>query len=169
MNSNNIQKSSPAEQESIAQEDPFAGEKATIETRHEQFTPQEIEKYRQDIMKEVEAEQAPIKRQPPVQPAASPVQAPVIEKSVKLRQIESVLEEDLGDVYFQMTPPVQQKFKTEGEKAAAKIDVLLGAAQTKTHKIFKLIFNWLKIIPGLNKYFLRQEAKIKADKIIKLK
>jgi hypothetical protein len=32
----------------------------------------------------------------------------------------------------------------------------------------KLIREWLLIIPGVNKYFLEQEAKIKTDKIQQL-
>ena len=43
--------------------------------------------------------------------------------------------------------------------------------QTKIQvkKIFILIISWLKIIPGVNKFFLEQEAKIKADRILDLK
>jgi len=29
--------------------------------------------------------------------------------------------------------------------------------------------DWLKILPGVNKFFLEQEAKIKTDKILALK
>jgi len=29
--------------------------------------------------------------------------------------------------------------------------------------------NWLKLIPGVNKFFLEQEAKIKTDEVLKLK
>jgi len=32
-----------------------------------------------------------------------------------------------------------------------------------------LIKKWLLLIPGVNKYFLEQEAKIKADEIVKMK
>jgi hypothetical protein len=35
-----------------------------------------------------------------------------------------------------------------------------------TKKIFVLIRAWLKIIPGVNRFFLEQEAKIKTDKIL---
>jgi len=168
MNSNNIQKISPVEQGLNPEEDPFAGKKSSPEAGREQFTPQEIEKYRQEVMKEVEAEEAPIKR-PATAAAVQPTEPVSAAKSAKQIQIESILEEDLSDTYYRLEPAVQQKFKPEGEKTAATIDELLGAAKVKTHKIFKLILNWLKIIPGVNKFFLRQEAKIKADKIIKLK
>ena len=36
-------------------------------------------------------------------------------------------------------------------------------------KIIDVIKKWLSIIPGINKFFLEQEAKIKTDKIMELK
>jgi hypothetical protein len=33
-------------------------------------------------------------------------------------------------------------------------------------KILALIRDWLKLIPGVNRFFLEQEAKIKTDKIL---
>ena len=56
-----------------------------------------------------------------------------------------------------------------GEETASKIAQLLEAAKVKTRKIFDLIVKWLRIIPGINRFFLEQEAKIKADKILRLK
>jgi hypothetical protein len=90
-------------------------------------------------------------------------------KSQDLIKIENILEQDLETVYFKMPPVWQQKFKIQGEKTAAKIEQLLKQTKIKTKKIFKLILDWLKMIPGVNKFFIRQEAKIKTDKIIKLK
>ena len=90
-------------------------------------------------------------------------------KSKSLVDIENVLQQDLADTYFKMEPVLQQKFKIEGEKAASKIEQLLKQAQVNTKMIFKLIWRWLKLIPGVNKFFIKQEAKIKTDKIIKLK
>jgi hypothetical protein len=45
----------------------------------------------------------------------------------------------------------------------------LGQTKIKVNKIIDLIRRWLKLIPGINKFFLEQEVKIKADKIIRLK
>ena len=46
---------------------------------------------------------------------------------------------------------------------------MLKAAKVQVDKVFDLIKNWLGLIPGVNKYFLRQESKIKTDKLLKLK
>ena len=101
----------------------------------------------------------------PVIPSAP---APAVAKSPVLEKIENILEEDLSDVYFQMPPAKQEQFNKEGEMAASKIERLLRGVKIKVKKIFDLIRNWLKLIPGINKFFLEQEAKIKTDKILEL-
>ena len=84
-------------------------------------------------------------------------------------RIEAILEEDLAEAYFKMDPASQKKFKIEGEKVSLKIDQLLQKTKDEAKNIFKLIIKWLKMIPGSNKFFVEQEAKIKTDKILKLK
>ena len=98
------------------------------------------------------------------------VGAPGIDtKDSSLHQsIESILESDLEDLYFQMNEKEQKLFKEKGEQTTNEIIQLIQKAKTTFYKIFKLIKNWLKIIPGINKFFIEQEAKIKADKIISL-
>jgi hypothetical protein len=94
-------------------------------------------------------------------PIAAPQQKDRLEK-----EIESVLEQDLTDMYLSMTPVQQMEFKVKGEETVSKIRVLLSAGKINAKKIFLLIREWLKIIPGVNKFFLEQEAKIKTDKIL---
>ena len=38
----------------------------------------------------------------------------------------------------------------------------------KVKKIIGLIIDWLNIIPNVNKFFVKQNAKIKTDKILEL-
>jgi len=87
----------------------------------------------------------------------------------KYQELENVLSEDLSAMYSAMVPKDQERFKLKGEETAKKIFQLVYQ-QTKVNvkKIIKLIKDWLKLIPGINKYFLEQEAKIKADKIAEL-
>jgi len=92
-----------------------------------------------------------------------------ISKSNLHQNIENILEEDIEEIYFSMDQITQQKFKKQGEKTTQEIINLFKNAKATFKKIFKLIFGWLKIIPGVNKFFLEQEAKIKADKILKIK
>lgn len=87
--------------------------------------------------------------------------------------VEKILEADLGEVYRELPPDKQREFKIKGEVTAVQIARLLDSSKIKltqlSQKIFALLINWLKIIPGLNRFFLEQEAKIKADKILTLK
>jgi hypothetical protein len=85
------------------------------------------------------------------------------------KQIDAILSEGLSDVFLSMPPARQEKFKREGEETTKKINELLKKTKVKIGKIVGLIRSWLRIIPNVNRYFLEQEAKIKADKIIKLK
>ncbi len=83
--------------------------------------------------------------------------------------IEKVLEEGLGDSYQRLSPVAKQEFKIKGEEVAVKIRDLMNATHIKAKKIFKLIFEWLKLLPGVNRFFLEQEAKIKTDRIVRIK
>lgn len=83
-------------------------------------------------------------------------------------KVEKILEENVGEAYSRLSPLAKQEFKIKGEVVAEKIATLLRSTHIKAKKIFQLIFDWLKLLPGVNKFFLEQEAKIKTDKIIAL-
>lgn len=83
-------------------------------------------------------------------------------------KIEHIMEEGLADAYRALTPLQQQEFRLKGEETAWKIRDLLRETHVKIKKIFRLLIEWLKILPGINRFFLEQEAKIKADRIISL-
>lgn len=84
-------------------------------------------------------------------------------------QIEHIMEEGLKDAYLELTPVEQQEFKIKGEETALQIRELLKRGRVKIKQIFKLLIEWLIMLPGVNKFFAEQEAKIKADKILELK
>jgi hypothetical protein len=84
-------------------------------------------------------------------------------------QVEKVMEDGLADAFRELTPIQKQEFKIKGEQTAFAIRALLKKSHIKAKEIFKLIMEWLKLLPGINKFFLEQEAKIKTDKIIALK
>jgi len=115
---------------------------------------------------QIEAERREIGAISPAAPMAAP-QAPA--KSPVLEKIEDILEEDLEQIYFQMPPNKQAEFNKVGEETASKINLLMQGVQVQVRKILDLIIRWLKIIPGINKYFLEQEAKIKTDELLKLR
>lgn len=106
----------------------------------------------------------------PVQPSVpAPAVPPAPEKSQELIEIESILSEGLAPLYKELPENRKAEFKQKGEEAAQKIQGLLRAAKVKMHKIINVIINWLKMIPGVNKFFLEQESKIKTDKLLEYK
>lgn len=93
---------------------------------------------------------------------------PIVKDELTIR-IEKVMEDGLGDAFLALTPIQKQEFKIKGEETAWQIRQLMKKTHVKIKEIFRLIYEWLKILPGINKFFLEQEAKIKADKILSLK
>lgn len=85
-----------------------------------------------------------------------------------IQQVESIMVAGLETTYRQLDPPTQQHFKTVGEQTAKQISTLLQSASYQVKKIIDLLVTWLRIIPHVNRYFLEQEAKIKADRLINL-
>jgi hypothetical protein len=82
------------------------------------------------------------------------------------KRIEGILEEDLSDFYASLSPDKQIQFRLKGEETVSKIMAVVSKTRVNARKIFKLIKVWLKTIPGVNRFFLEQEAKIKTDKIL---
>ncbi len=85
------------------------------------------------------------------------------------KEIDNFLSDGLSETFLAMSPAKQKIFKEEGEKTAKKINILLDATKINIGKIINLIRRWLSLITGANRFFLDQEAKIKTDKIIKMK
>lgn len=108
-----------------------------------------------------------VAEKPPVAPPP-PVPSPPLRprKSETLVKVEKILEEDLEEFYSSMPPEQQRLFKEKGEETASKIEQMIKAGRAIAGKILKLIREWLKLIPGVNRFFLEQEAKIKTDKIM---
>ncbi len=100
----------------------------------------------------------------------APAQPVLTEERIQLRKdIERVLEEDLGDIYLSLQPQSRKQFKAEGERIAGKIEQLLSHVKVKLVEVVRLIRAWLMLLPGVNAFFIEQEAKIKAEKILALK
>lgn len=93
------------------------------------------------------------------------VQAP---RDPLTRDIEKILEENLAESFATMNAEQQQKFKTEGERVTASIRQIIKSGVIQIKKILALISDWLRMIPGVNRFFLEKESKIKAEKILML-
>lgn len=81
--------------------------------------------------------------------------------------IENILAADLSNAYRQMSPEQQEEFKKAGEATATKIVTLIEKAKITARKVLALVSNWLKMIPGVNRFFLEQEVKIKTEEILR--
>ncbi len=119
------------------------------------------------------AERSPVETTVPLAPAASAPAAPAIPAAspadaARVAEIERILEEDLSELYFKLPEDKKAEFRRTGEETARQIDILLSAASVKAKKIVDLIRRWLSLIPGINKFFLEQEAKIKTDHLLKM-
>jgi hypothetical protein len=112
---------------------------------------------------------------PNKQPELTPVTVPASDNTAddyhKRREaaIDSILSDGLNETFLAMSPEKQRVFKAEGEATTKKINHLLDAVKVDFGKIVRLIKHWLGLITGTNRFFLDQEAKIKADQIIKIK
>lgn len=110
---------------------------------------------------------AQVKEAPTSAPPAAmllPISAP----DQQLQQVEQVLAEGLEDIFKALPPAEQQKFKVAGEQAAQEVFGLLGQVKVKVSAIVDVLRRWLSTIPGVNKFFVEQEAKIKAQKLVSL-
>lgn len=101
--------------------------------------------------------------------AVGPVGGIAVPQAGQQKKIESVLASGLEDIYVSLAPEKQKEFRRVGEETAGKINKLLAKAKINIGEIIRLIKKWLSLIPGVNKYFLEQEAKIKAEEIIKMR
>lgn len=155
---------SPVEQEPVEIPQPNAeqAEAAPIFEIDEQLTEQITEQ-------PDEAAPTPLHKPRPPQPALQPRVVPHHQADQLTAKIELIMENGLAEVYKELTPIQQQEFKLKGEHTARALRAQLNRPRLKIREIFRLILDWLKILPGVNHFFLEQEAKIKADKIIALK
>ena len=130
----------------------------------------EKDKEKIDQLKESQAEQVKSSQEDkPSLKTPAPRQVPLAAtKAISLQKIENILQEDLEELYFDMDEAHRRMLKQEGERAAQQIEKVLTSGKSVAIKVLEIIKSWLRLIPGINKFFIEQEAKIKTDKIIKI-
>ena len=112
-----------------------------------------------------------IKSVPEIININTPVSTPaaVTYQQKRIKEIDNILSDGLNEIFLKMKPNEQKEFKKRGEETVLKINELLNQTKVKINKIISLVRKWLSLIVGINKFFLEQEVKIKADKIMRLK
>lgn len=103
-----------------------------------------------------------------VQAAPTPVVTAASRKDPMVADVERVLEDGMAETYAALPANAKQKFRVTGEQAATRIGKMLSRGSLKFKDIWKLIRDWLRVIPGVSRFFVEQEAKIKTDRIIRL-
>jgi len=122
-----------------------------------------------DAFLEKPAEQAPVSKVIEGQPTtAAAVPTAAIPTDEVVTEVEKILEQGLGEHFSKLKPEDQKKFKQKGEQASKEIADMVRNLKFKMKRALLLIRDWLLCIPGVNKFFLEQEAKIKVDKLIEL-
>ncbi|HCC83868.1 TPA: hypothetical protein DEP96_03390 [Candidatus Uhrbacteria bacterium] len=123
----------------------------------------------QESGEQMQTEEAPAEeRAPSTQPIPQVVAAPPVAPAQDdlLKGVEDILSKGIADIYKDLAPEKKPAFRAKGEEVAQKIRNMIARGKLKVHTILKLIKEWLHSIPGINRFFLEQEAKIKTDLII---
>gem|GEM_PF-542919 len=117
--------------------------------------------------------EAPVEKPKPAPETKIETQVPTVSAPVQAapkdevaERIENILSEGLEEEYKKLPPAIQAEFRQKGEETTGRIKKLLESSKVKVKQVLALILQWLRVIPHVNRYFLEQEAKIKADKIM---
>ncbi len=152
---------------------PFAKKELALKVEQElkerETRPEQGTETRAETKAEAMVPARQIKKIKPIPRAITAVGMMSEEEKKRQKQIEHIMAKDLEKIYFNLSPAKQKEFKIKGEQTASEINKLLSKVKVKAKEIVKLIIKWLSLIPGVNKFFLEQEAKIKADEILRLK
>ncbi|MCR4256370.1 MAG: hypothetical protein NUW08_01550 [Candidatus Uhrbacteria bacterium] len=122
-----------------------------------------------DNFLEIAQEAAPTSTVTPATQAA-PAQeaAPPVEKDQVTQEVEKILEDGLGEYIPDMPDEAREKFIKKGGEVAGEVSGMVRSMNVKVKRVLDLIKAWLLTIPGVNRYFIEQEAKIKTDRIVDL-
>ncbi len=147
---------------------PVSSEQPKMEPSPETLASPELEGEKLKTGESGKAVPSPKVRKEPTTSTSVPVSGLVGEKSETLKEIEKILSEGLEKVYQNLPDNLRQEFKEKGEETASKIELIIERAKVVVYKIIVLIREWLMIVPGVNRFFLEKEIKIKTDRIMAL-
>lgn len=91
-----------------------------------------------------------------------------IQKDEVTIEVEKILEDGLGEFVESMPEEAKVRFLSKGQEVSGQIAVMVRGFKVEVRRVVGLIKEWLLTIPGVNKFFLEQEAKIKTDRILEL-
>ncbi len=98
-------------------------------------------------------------------PAPPAIVAPVDEVVSKVQQI---LEEGLDEAIVAMPEAAKLRFLQKGKEIGTIVADMVRRYKVEVKRVFTLLKDWLTTIPGVSRFFLEKEAKIKTDRILEL-
>ena len=153
--------------ETVPQEFLPQEEVSDVEADERAFEAEAADEEQNEFLEKEEPEKAPTTPIPTKSASAQPVAQTPAKDAVTLR-VEKILEEGLGPLYASLPDSAKPKFKQKGEVAANEITGMVRSLRFQAKRALQLIRDWLLTIPGVNKFFLEQEAKIKVDMLAQL-
>jgi hypothetical protein len=87
---------------------------------------------------------------------------------VVFKKVENILSDGLMQLYLSLPAERRKAFKEKGEAIARTITEMVVHGKAKVKTVWHLIKEWLGNLPGINKYYIEQEIKIKTDRVFLL-
>ncbi len=123
-----------------------------------------------------EQAQVAVEYTPAVEVQPQPIEVPQnfeqpvsVQKDELLAQVEAILaDKTIMKIYPQLPEDKKIKFKEAGEKLAREVRDGIRTKQLRPYRVLNGVTSWLSMIPNVDRYFLRQEAKLDVDQILSL-
>lgn len=100
--------------------------------------------------------------------AATSSAAPRPPKDPDLHEVETMLAGGLESFYKGLSAKDQETFRKKGEEISKELAGMVKRLSIDLKRALQLVRDWLLVIPGVSKFFLEQEAKIKVDMLKRL-
>lgn len=85
-----------------------------------------------------------------------------------VEDVQQIMEEGLEEALTAMPEDARQRFLQKGKEIGLLIADMVRQYKVEVKQVLRLLKEWLTTIPGVNKFFLEQDAKIKTDRILEL-
>lgn len=103
------------------------------------------------------------------QAAAVPAPAVIAVPPDKIAEdVQKILEDGLEEAIVTMPEDAKQRFLQKGKEIGTIVSDMVRHYKVEVKRVLSMLKEWLTAIPGINKFFLEKEAKIKTDRILEL-
>ena len=110
------------------------------------------------IIAPVSSEDAPVELQT--------LAVPLVQDDVVMMGIQAILRDNLGEATAAMPEEAKTRFWAKAQEIGVVVADMVRQYKVEVKRVLHLLVEWLHTIPGVNKFFLEQEAKLKTDRIL---